>query len=160
MATHYFEDFDIGHRWTFDPWEVTREDVVAFATEYDPQPLHTDEHAASATPFGGLIASGWQTTLKCITPFIVHVMSKTAGLASPGLENIRWIAPVRPGDLITPCTEVIDAVPSKSKPDRGRVHFEFSGQGRDGATVMSTRGCSSSSAAAEIVEWLTMNRRT
>ena len=140
MPEYYFEDFDIGRRWTFDPWKVTQSDIVSFAEEFDPQPLHTDERAALATPFGGLIASGWQTTMKCITPFIVHVMSRTAGLASPGLEDIRWLVPVRPGDVITPRTEVVDAAPSRSKPDRGRVHFEFSGHDDRGEPVMTTRG--------------------
>ena len=140
MPSYYFEDFEVGHHWTFDAWEVTREDIVAFAREFDPQPLHTDEQAASATPFGGLIASGWQTTMKCITPFIVHVMSKTASLASPGLEDIRWLVPVRPGDVVVPRTEVIDAALSRSKPDRGRVHFEFSGRDDRDRPVMTTRG--------------------
>ena len=140
MPSYFFEDFEVGQSWKFDPWEVTRDDIVAFAREHDPQPLHTDEQEAAETPFGGLIASGWQTTIKCITPFIVHVMSKTASLASPGLEDIRWIIPVRPGDVITPSTKVIDAALSRSKPDRGRVHFEFSGHDDKDRAVMTTRG--------------------
>jgi len=140
MAKYYFEDFAVGDRWTFAPWAVTRDDVVAFAAEFDPQPLHMDEAAAAETAFGGIIASGWQTTLKCVTPFIVDVMRHTAGLASPGLDHIRWIRPVRPGDTITPRTRVLETAPSNFKPDRGRVHFEFAGLGAAGEAVMTSRG--------------------
>ena len=140
MAKYYFEDFKVGDKWDFGAWHVTRDDIIAFAREHDPQSIHIDEVAAAKSPWGGIIASGWQTTMKCIRLFVDGIMADTAGLGSPGLDHIRWLKPVRPGDVITSRAEVYEVANSKSKPDRGRVHFEFSGVDAEGAPVMICRG--------------------
>lgn len=140
MAKYHFEDFKAGDRWELGTWSLSKEEIVAFAREYDPQPIHTDETAASRTAFGGLIASGWQTTLKCIRLFVDGLMRDTAGLASPGLDELRWHKPVRSGDRITARAEVIEVGESRSHPDRGRVHFRIYGVDGSGEPVMSTKG--------------------
>jgi acyl dehydratase len=140
MAKYYFEDFKVGDRWEFGAWSLTREELVGFAHEWDPQPIHIDDEAASQGPFGGLIASGWQTVMKCVRLWVDGLMADTAGAASPGLEDIRWLKPVRAGDRIAASVEVYEVADSKSRPDRGRVHFLFSGVDDSGAAVMTCRG--------------------
>jgi acyl dehydratase len=102
--------------------------------------MHVDDEAASQGPFGGLIASGWQTVMKCVRLWVDGLMADTAGAASPGLEDIRWLKPVRAGDRIAASVEVYEVADSKSRPDRGRVHFLFSGVDDSGAAVMTCRG--------------------
>ena len=140
MPRRWFEDFAVGDRWEFGTWTPTREELVAFAREHDPQPIHTDEAFAARTPYGGVIASGWQTTLKCIRLFVDGLMRDTAGLASPGVDELRWLKPVRPGDRVTARAEVTEVGASRSKPDRGRVHFLISGVDAAGEPVMTVRG--------------------
>ena len=140
MAKRYFEDFAVGDSWDFAAWRVSRGEIVAFAREHDPQPIHIDEAAAAETPWGGIIASGWQTTMKCIRLFVDGVMADAAGLASPGVDHVRWLKPVRPGDAITSHVEVTEVAASRSKPDRGRVHFAFSSRDAAGEPVMTCRG--------------------
>lgn len=140
MAKYYFEDFKVGDRWEFGTWSLSKEELIAFAREYDPQPIHTDEGAASRTAFGGVIASGWQTILECVRLFVDGLMRDTAGLASPGLDELRWFKPVRPGDVITAGAEVVEVAESRSSPDRGHVHFRIYGVDESGETVLSTKG--------------------
>ena len=137
---YYFEDFKVGDAWEFGMWSLTKDEMIAFAREFDPQPIHTDEAEASRTAFGGVIASGWQTILKCIRLFVDGVMHGTAGLAAPGMDELRWLKPVRPGDLITVRAEVVEVAESKSSPDRGRVHFRVYGVNESGGTVLSAKG--------------------
>ncbi|MBI4638409.1 MAG: MaoC family dehydratase [Candidatus Rokubacteria bacterium] len=139
-VTYYFEDFKVGDAWEFGAWSLTREELIAFAREYDPQPIHTDDAAAGRTAFGGVIASGWQTTLKCIRLFVDGLMRETAGLASPGLDELRWLKPVRPGARITARATVTEVGESTSRPDRGRVHFLISGVDESGEPVMTAKG--------------------
>jgi len=106
----YFEDYIEGDVHAFGSIAVEADEVIAFAKRFDPQRFHVDPEAAKQTPFGGLIASGWHTAL-------THV----ASLASPGLDELRWIKPVRPGDRLSVRVTVLKATPSKSKPDRGAV---------------------------------------
>ena len=140
MARHYFEDFKVGDAWELGRWSLSREELLAFAREHDPQPIHVDEAAAAHTPFGGVIASGWQTLLKCIRLFVDGVMRETAGLASPGLDEVRWLKPVRAGDVITARAEVIEVAESKSRADRGRVHFLIYGVDAAGERVVAAHG--------------------
>ncbi len=137
---YYFEDFKVGDAWEFGRWSLTKEEMIAFAREHDPQPIHVDEEAASRTPFGGIIASGWQTVLKCIRMFVDGLMRDTAGLASPGLDEIKWLKPVRAGDTVTAWAEVIALDGSKTRPDRGRVHFRIYGVDVAGEPVVSMQG--------------------
>lgn len=127
MPRRYFEDFQVGQTWTYPAWTLTEEKLIEFAKRYDPQPIHTDSNSVAARVYGGVIASGWQTALDCITPFLEEVMKDTVGLASPGLEAFEWNQPVRADEPITPQTRVLETRTSKSKPDRGIVKLEFSG---------------------------------
>jgi acyl dehydratase len=139
MIRYYFEDLHEGQKWTFNSWTLAADEITAFGREYDPQPIHTDAKFAAATPFGGVIASGWQTCLKCIRPFVEGVMAETAGLSSPGLDEVRWLKPVKPGDAITAGAEVTK-VEASSRSDRGKVHFHIFGKDGAGDIVVSMRG--------------------
>ncbi|MEX2454576.1 MAG: MaoC family dehydratase [Rhodospirillaceae bacterium] len=140
MPSRYFEDFTVGDEWTFGPWALDEAAIVAFAERYDPQVMHTDPVASASGPYGGLIASGWQTALACITPFLDAVMRDTAGLASPGFESFRWRKPVRPGDEIRPLVRILDTRRSASKPDRGIVRLLFAGLDATGEAVWEAEG--------------------
>ncbi len=140
MPSYYYEDFNAGDEWTYDAWVIEEEELVEFATRYDPQPMHTDAAVAAAGPYGGLIASGWQTALNCVSPFLDAIMKDTAGLASPGFEVFQWLKPVHVDSPIVPTVKVIDKRLSKSKPDIGLVRFQFTGTDRDGDAVWRAEG--------------------
>ncbi len=127
MPRFFFEDFAAGDEWTYPPWIPDVESIVEFARQHDPQPMHTEPDSAAAASHGGVIASGWQTALSCLTPFLDDVMRETAGLASPGFETFRWLKPVRPGARIRSDVAVLESRRSRSKPDRGIVRFRFRG---------------------------------
>ena len=140
MPSRYFEDFTVDQEWSFDPWVLDEESVTTFAKQYDSQPMHTDPAAAADGPYGVVIASGWQTALKCVAPFLEAVMRDTAGLASPGFDVFQWSKPVRAGDPITPRAKVLEKRVSRSKPDRGLVRFRMWGVDADGDTVWKVEG--------------------
>lgn len=117
----YFEDYVEGSVHCFGAIAVEARDIVAFARQFDPQPFHADPEAAKRTPFGGLIASGWHTAALMMRLFAEHYLTQVASLASPGVDELRWLKPVRPGDRLSIRVTVLKAVPSKSKPDRGVV---------------------------------------
>lgn len=120
-ATLHFEDFAPGRTWEIDGPVVTREAIVEFATRFDPQYFHLDERAAAHSPFGGLIASGWHTVSICMRLICDAYLLQAASLGSPGVDEVRWLKPVRPGDRLRLRTTVLDAKPSRSRPDRGTV---------------------------------------
>jgi acyl dehydratase len=117
----YFEDYVEGEVHRFGSIAVDANEIVAFAKRFDPQGFHTDPEAARKTPFGGLIASGWHTGALMMRLFADHYLTHVASLASPGIDELRWLKPVRPGDTLSICVTVLKATPSKSKPDRGAV---------------------------------------
>jgi acyl dehydratase len=117
----YFEDYVEGEVYRFGSIAVTEDEVIGFAKRYDPQRFHTDPEAARRSPFGGLIASGWHTAGLMMRLFADHYLTHVASLASPGLDELRWLKPVRPGDTLSIRVTVLKAVASKSKPDRGVV---------------------------------------
>jgi acyl dehydratase len=121
IEERYFEDYIKGAVHRFGATLVDEAEVIDFATRYDPQDFHTDPVAARATPFGGLIASGWHTCGMMMRMYAENYLTKVASLASPGLDELRWIKPVRPGDVLSVRVTILDAVASKSKPDRGVV---------------------------------------
>jgi acyl dehydratase len=139
-VTIYFEDFTPGRVFELGIVEVSAEEIVEFATRFDPQPFHIDPEAAADTHFGGIIASGWHTCSMCMRLLVDGMIHDTVSLGSPGMEQIRWLAPVRPGDRLTARSTVEHATPSTSKPDRGTVMLMTEMSNQDGVVVMTMRG--------------------
>jgi acyl dehydratase len=131
----YFEDYQGGAVYEYGYATVAEEEVIAFARRFDPQPFHADPELATAGPFGGLIASGWHTAGIFMRLFADHYLSRVASLGSPGVDELRWPVPVRPGDRLRLRTTIIEARPSRSKPDRGlvRTRAELLNQDNRGA---------------------------
>lgn len=118
---YYWEDFAVGTTREFGGLAVTKEEILRFAKQFDPQPFHVDEEAARRSPFGGLIASGWHTGSLMMRLLVDHYISHVASLGSPGIDELRWLRPVRPGDTLSVRATVTEVRPSRSKPDRGIV---------------------------------------
>jgi acyl dehydratase len=135
----YFEDFRIGEVAELGPVTVTAEEIVEFATRYDPQPFHIDPEAARQSPFGGLIASGWHTTALFMGMFVRDVLLDSASLGSPGVDEIRWLAPVRPGDRLRARSTIVDVRPSATNGRRGTVHTHNEVLNQDGTVVMTMK---------------------
>ena len=135
----FWEDFEVGDEAVHGSHTITEEEIVAFAREYDPQPFHLDPAAAAASPFGGLIASGWHTAAIYMGLYVRNAMDDTAGMGSPGVEELRWLAPVRPGDTLTARSRVVDAWPSESDPGRGTMVGENELVNQDGVVVLRFR---------------------
>src|SRR3990167_356292 len=117
----YFEDFEIGKTIEVGTRTINEEEIIEFATKYDPQPFHVDHDAAEKSVFGGIIASGWQTCSMMMRMMVDGYLRDSSSLGSPGVDEVRWLKPVRAGDTLTVTTTVLDARASASKPDRGVV---------------------------------------
>ena len=139
VTDRYFEDYVEGEVYRFGSIAVEADEVVAFARRFDPQSFHTDPEAAKRSPFGGLIASGWHTAGLMMRLFADHYLTHVASLASPGLDELRWLKPVRPGDTLSIRVTVLKATPSKSKPDRGAVTSGIEVLNQAGETVMTLK---------------------
>ncbi|MFL5926288.1 MAG: MaoC family dehydratase [Gaiellaceae bacterium] len=135
----YFEDFTVGDVTELGSVTVSEGEIVEFASRYDPQPFHVDPDAAQASPFGGLIASGWHTTALFMGLFVRAVLLDSASLGSPGVEEIRWTAPVRPGDTLTGRTMIVETRPSSKSPGRGTVITTNEVFNQHGTLVMTMR---------------------
>ncbi len=136
----YFDDFKPGQAFELGSRTITRESILAFAREYDPQPFHTDEEAAKETIYGGLIASGWQTGALLMRLFWDGLLHECASLGSPGIDELRWVKPVRPGDTLSLRYTVVETAPSRSKPDRGIVRSLCEMRNQDGDVVLTMKG--------------------
>jgi acyl dehydratase len=133
----YFEDVVPGAKSSFGRYEVTREEVVEFATKYDPQPFHLSDEAAAKTHFGKLAASGWHTTAMMMRMLVDNMSAiQQAGLGSPGLDELRWLTPVYPGDILRVETEVLDKRPSRSRADMGSFRSKATIYNQDDIAVM------------------------
>jgi acyl dehydratase len=133
----YFEDLVIGEETEFGSYDVTREEVLEFARKYDPQPFHLDDEAAAKTHFGRIAASGWHTTAMTMSVIARAVVAEEqAGLGSPGIDELRWLKPVYPGDRITVRGSIIDKTPSRSKPDIGSFRTRTIVTNQDGVDVL------------------------
>ena len=121
----YFDDFSVGDRFVTGGITLTDSDIINFALRYDPQPFHLDANAAGESAFGGLIASGYQSLALCFRLFIQTGILTKASMGSPGIDELRWLSPVRPGDTLHTSIEVKEVIPSMSKPDRGIVRFRY-----------------------------------
>ena len=135
----YFEDFEPGMVFALGERTLTKEEIVAFAREYDPQPFHVDEEAARGSAFGGLIASGWHTGSVFMRLYADALLARAASMGSPGVEELRWLKPVRPGDTLTARVTVLDTAPSARNPKRGTVHLLSEVENQRGETVMTMK---------------------
>lgn len=125
MHTRWFGEFHVGDRFESRGATLTESQIVDFALTYDPQHMHLDATAAGAGPFGGLIASGFQTLALSFRLFYDLGLMARSNIIGPGLDEIRWLAPVKPGDTLRSVVEVVEARESRSRPDRGTVIFGF-----------------------------------
>jgi len=121
MTGRYFEDFEVGEVFLTRGVTVTESMIIDFACRYDPQPIHMDAEAAKATHFNGLIASGFQTLVLAGRLFLSEQIFATTGMGSPGMDEVRWLLPVRPGDTLHVKAEILSSRPSSSRTDRGYV---------------------------------------
>jgi acyl dehydratase len=137
---YYYEDLaatlsdNIGSR------SISGEEIVRFAREYDPQPFHVDEEAAKRSPYGGLIASGWMTCSVVMRMMCDAYLLEAASLGSPGIDNVKWLKPVRPGDVISVVRKTLEARKSASKPDRGIIRSLWEVTNQHGEMVMTMEG--------------------
>jgi acyl dehydratase len=131
-----FEDFPPGHFGTFGPRRVSREEIIAFATEFDPQPMHLDEDAAKKSLLGGLSGSGWHLCSIMMRMLFDGFIHRTASLGSPGVDELRWLSPLRPGDDLTLDVEVAQARVSRSRPTTGIVTFRMQVRNAAGARLL------------------------
>lgn len=136
----YFDDFKPGQIFELGRHTITKESILAFAREYDPQPFHTDEEAAKETIYGGLIASGWQTGAIMMRLFWDGLLHECASLGSPGIDELCWVKPVRPGDTLSLRFSVLETIPSRSKPDRGVVRSLSEVLNQHGEVVLTMKG--------------------
>ncbi|MDG2313598.1 MAG: MaoC family dehydratase [Alphaproteobacteria bacterium] len=121
----YLEDFYIGRVFATEPVSLSEKDIITFANKYDPQPFHIDKNMAETSIYGGLIASGFQTIAVGAGQWLRTGLQEGTGMGGPGLSNISWLAPVRPGDILETNVEVTNSRESRSKPDRGLVWFYY-----------------------------------
>jgi acyl dehydratase len=124
MNTIVFEDFKLGHFGRFGPRRVTREEILAFAADFDPQPMHLDEQAASRSMLKGLSGSGWHLCSIVMRMMFDGFIGRTASLGSPGVNELRWLAPLRPGDELVLDVDVTQTRVSRSRPTTGIVMFK------------------------------------
>lgn len=136
MTERYFEDYVVGTSTEHGSVLVEEAEVVEFGRRFDPQPFHVDRDAAAAGPFGGLIASGWHTCALMMRLLAQQYLSPVSSLGSPGIDELRWLLPVRPGDHVALRTTVEDARLSRSKPDRGLVRTRVELLNRAGDVVL------------------------
>ena len=133
----YYEDIEIGEIDEFGEYHVTKDELVEFAEQYDPQPFHVDEEAATDSAFGELIASGWHTASICMRLLVDGALNEQAGMGARGVDELRWKQPVTPGDTLSVRTEVLDKRVSESDPKRGYVDTRLEGINQDGDVVIS-----------------------
>jgi acyl dehydratase len=136
----YFEDMVVGRTIAVGSRTVTEEEILAFATAFDPQPFHIDREAAADSIYGGIIASGWHTCSMIMRLMVDNFLKDAASMGSPGVDQIRWIKPVRAGDTLTVSTTTTDARASESKPDRGVVSTEWRAENQHGELVATVKG--------------------
>ncbi len=135
--TLYLDDLSAGQVFDTPGVTLTEAEIIDFAWRYDPQPFHLDVGAAARSPYGGLIASGFQTLAVCFRLFIQQGRLHGSSIGSPGIDELRWLAPVRPGDTLHARVEVLEVRPSKTKPDRGIARLRYEAPNAQGEVVLS-----------------------
>jgi acyl dehydratase len=139
VEDRYFEDYVPGTVVEYGEIRVDEAGIIEFACRYDPQYIHVDRQAAASGPFGGLIASGWHTATVMMRLLVDRFLPKTASLGSPGIDELRWTRPVRPGDVLHIRVTVLEATRSRSRPDRGMVRTLVEVVNQNGEVVMSLK---------------------
>ncbi|MEY5007315.1 MAG: hypothetical protein RL764_631 [Pseudomonadota bacterium] len=133
----YLEDINVGDKSSYGNYKVTREEVLEFASKYDPQPFHLDDEAAAKTHFGRISASGWHTAAMTMAMLVENLKKhRQAGLGSPGLDELRWLKPVYPGDTLRVESEITEVRPSRSRPEMGSIHSTITVFNQDDVPVM------------------------
>ena len=140
MPTIAFEDFSPGQVFQLGTYEMTAAEIMDFAGQFDPQPFHIDPEAARESAFGGLIASGWHTASVFMRLYVDAVLADSLSMGSPGIEQLRWLQPVRPGDVLTGRFVVESVRPSSKRADRGTVLFRGEMDNARGETVLAMSG--------------------
>ena len=135
----YFEDYLPGAVFEYGNIRVTEAEIIEFARRYDPQDMHVDPEAAARGRFGGLVASGWHTAAVTMRLVVDNFLPKAASLASPGIDELRWLKPVRPGDVLRIRVTVLEATPSRSRSDRGMVRSFVEALNQDGDVIISMK---------------------
>jgi acyl dehydratase len=138
----YFEDYRPGDVYEFGTITVTEPEIIEFARQFDPQYFHVHPEKAVESRFGGIIASGWHTVSLTMRLYVDHYLSHVASLASPGVDEVRWPNPVRPGDMLRVRVTILDARPSRSKTDRGVVRAKIEAINQKYELVLSMVGIS------------------
>ena len=136
MDTLYLDDLEPGQCFSTNGVTLTEAEIIDFAWRYDPQPFHLDATAAASSPYGGLIASGFQSLAICFRLFIQSGVLAESSMGSPGIDELRWLAPVRPGDTLHSEIEVLEVRPSSSRPDRGIARLKYQAVNQRGETVL------------------------
>lgn len=142
QPTRYFEDFKPGEVIELGSRTISKESIIAFAREFDPQVFHTDEEAAKRTFYGGLLASGWHTGSLSMRLLHDGLIEHTASLGSPGFDELRWLKPARPGDTLSARLTVVECIPSRSKADRGIIRSVLEMWNQHGEVVMTIKALS------------------
>jgi acyl dehydratase len=140
VEDRYFEDYVPGSVHEFGMITIQEEGIIAFGKQFDPQIFHTDPEGAKSTIYGGLIASGWHTASLMMRECVRYYLPRVASLGSPGVDELRWNLPVRPGDILTVRMTILEATRSRSKPDRGIVESLFEVLNQDRKVAMSVKG--------------------
>jgi len=140
LSQLYLEDFQVGQVVELGSTTITRDEILDFATQYDPQPFHVDEAAAEQSIYGGLIASGWHTVSLFMRLLVDGLLCRAASMGSPGVDEVRWLKPVRPGDTLSARSIIHAVIPSRSKPDRGILRTTYEMFNQDGDRVLSMKG--------------------
>jgi acyl dehydratase len=140
LKERWFEDYTVGEIFEFGDYLVTEKEIIGFASCYDPQPFHTDPAAAESSSFNGLIASGWMTAAIVMKLLCDHFIPAVSAMGSPGIDRLRWLLPVRPGDRLRVRLTVLDASRSRNNPHRGTITLREEALNQNGKVVMSFEG--------------------
>mgnify|MGYP000894012673 FL=1 len=140
LKDRWFDDFAVGEQFEFGAYVVSEDEIIDFARRYDPQPFHLDHDAAKASHFGGLVASGWMTSAVLMRLLCDHFIPRQSSMGSPGVDEVRWLKPLRPGDTLRARVEVTETRASQSKPDRGVIRCRHQLLNQHDEVVMSMHG--------------------
>jgi acyl dehydratase len=143
MVKRYLEDLEVGERWTSAPLAITQEDIINFGLSFDPQPFHTDPEAAAAGPFGGLVASGWHLASMAMRVSVEARIFGDLPVVGVGVDELRWLQPVKVGDVLTVERELVEVITLPDKPKRGIAKARLELRNQRGEVVMRMYGLSS-----------------